>query len=75
MMGIMTYRVKSPTLHRCDLCHNASHTFYKVQLGENTYKFCSGAHANTAAKNYEDKLKAGKVTVVPDGPQEEETYE
>ena len=74
----MTLAIKSKTLRRCDLCHHATHNIYRVQLGDAFYQFCSGAHANTAANNYSEKVKQGLTpSIVPDSQinQIEENYE
>ena len=75
-MGIMVYRTKSDHLKRCDLCHKASHSMYRIRLGEQNYQFCSGAHANVAAKNYKNKLDQGiNPTIIPDTQMGDESNE
>ncbi len=58
---------------RCDFCHKATHYAYVLNLGGVNYSFCSGMHANEAAKNYYEKVNNGiKPEIVPDNYEEGE---
>ena len=64
---------KHDNLVKCDLCKKPSHGTYHVVLGDNHYNFCSGLHANMAARNYEkNKDKIGIISQDPDTDYAEE---
>lgn len=48
---------------RCDLCHNATHTWYQIQFDEDSpsYKFCSPVHYTIAQENYFKNKKTPPV--------------
>ena len=67
-MGVMSYRMTSNHLLRCDLCKKVTHTVYAIELDGIKYKFCSGAHADAARRNFEEKKRLGVTAASTEMP-------
>lgn len=60
-MGIYSLKYKTLSPIRCDLCKKPVKEFYQIAIDGNSYKFCSGLHAEMARKNFEANKKL-KIT-------------
>lgn len=60
-MGIMALKHQTAALQKCDLpeCRNVSRTLYRIQLGDQWYKFCNGAHAQMGNSRFSSKVAQG----------------
>lgn len=45
-----------PGNKRCDFCHRPFKRLYAMKLGDYTVWVCSGAHAEQARKNWQEKI-------------------
>lgn len=75
-MGTSSYRLETKHAVRCEKCSKLVHHFYRIRIGDYIYNFCSGACAQAAQNNYNDKISKGitpsNLTPLVEEPAEEE---
>lgn len=58
-MGTIVTRLNLQSKKRCEICHRAVDTGYKIEIDGYNIFICSGLHAEIARQRWQEKKKLG----------------